>query len=257
MEEARPIRLDEAETFLRLLCDVFELDYGRAHGVFMSEPFFDLDRKWALFEGGQMRSILTLTPLRFGWGAAVGISGVATHPRARGQGLAGRLLAAALDFASSRGEEAAYLFADDPRLYFRLGFVEVDRRVRGPILRDPEEPLGPPMDFETVHSLYEAWANEDLDRLRRSEGHWRLWKWHMRSCEKAGKGYICHEAGLVREAIGLGVRAGWPVVPEAEWNGLAGVTEALAVPLRGRVEESYLLARGTRRVPQMFLTDQF
>jgi GNAT superfamily N-acetyltransferase len=255
--EARPIREDEAETFLRLLCDVFELDYSRAHGVFMTEPFFDLERKWALFEDGRMRSILTLTPLRFGWGVAVGVSGVATHPRYRGQGLAGRLLEAALGAAYARGEQAAYLFADDPRLYLRHGFAPVDRKVRGPILVERGPAPGPSMEFERVRAIYDGWASEHPDRLRRTEAHWQLWKWHMRSCEQAGEGYVCHEAGLVREALGLGARPSWPVLPEAEWIGLAGLTEALSVPLLSSVEESHLLARGTLRVPQMFLTDQF
>jgi len=255
--EARPIRLDEAETFLRLLCDVFDLDYGRAHGVFMTEPFFDLERKWALFDGGQMRSVLTLTPLEFGWGTAVGISGVATHPRFRGLGLAGRLLNASLAAAATHGVEAAYLFGDDPRLYVRHGFVEVDRKVRGLIEVDKDTPPGPPMEFEHVQALYTAWASEHPDRLRRSERHWQLWKWHMRSCESAGEGYVCHEAGLVREAVGLGHLSAWPVVSEAQWMGLSTLTDALAVPLRSRVAESFLLAWGTQRVPQMFLTDQF
>lgn len=255
--EARPIRHEEAETFLRLLCDVFELDYAHAHGVFMTEPFFDLERKWALFDGGQMRSILTLTPLEFGWGMAVGISGVATHPRYRGLGLAGRLLDASLEAAAAHDERAAYLFADDPRLYMRHGFVEVDRKVRGLIEVDKATPPGPPMEFEHVRALYTGWAIAHPDRLRRREGHWQLWKWHMRSCESAGEGYICHEAGLVREALGLGVRPAWPVFQGAEWVGLAGLTQELAVPLQDRVAESYLLARGTLRSPQMFLTDQF
>ena len=70
MTEIRPVRPDEAEAFLELLCDVFSLDLNRAYDVFFSEPLFDLDRKWALFEGREMVSILTTTPLIFGWGRA-------------------------------------------------------------------------------------------------------------------------------------------------------------------------------------------
>ena len=77
MTEIRPIRLDETDAFLRILCTVFELDFFRAQGLFREEPLFDIDRKWALFERGEMVSILTTTPLIFGWGKANGIAGVA------------------------------------------------------------------------------------------------------------------------------------------------------------------------------------
>ena len=49
MTEVRPIRTEEAECFLELLCSVFELDVARARSVFYSEPYVDLGRKWALF----------------------------------------------------------------------------------------------------------------------------------------------------------------------------------------------------------------
>ena len=72
MTEIRPIRLDETDTFLQILCDVFGLDFFRAQGLFKEEPLFDLSRKWALFEGDEMVSILTTTPLIFGWGREIG-----------------------------------------------------------------------------------------------------------------------------------------------------------------------------------------
>jgi hypothetical protein len=57
--EIRTIHESEGETFLRLMCGVFGLDFNRAYDVFFTEPLFDLDRKWALFEGNEMVSILT------------------------------------------------------------------------------------------------------------------------------------------------------------------------------------------------------
>ncbi|MER3466893.1 MAG: hypothetical protein C4340_07395, partial [Armatimonadota bacterium] len=61
----RTIREHETPAFLALLCDVFDLNPARAENVFRSEPFFDLDRKWALFEGERMVSCLTTVPLLF------------------------------------------------------------------------------------------------------------------------------------------------------------------------------------------------
>ncbi|MBX7133856.1 MAG: GNAT family N-acetyltransferase [Fimbriimonadaceae bacterium] len=255
--EFRPIVADEVETFLRLLCDVFELDIGRASSVFTSEPFFDLNRKWAAFEDGQMRAILTTTPLIFGWGRAIGISGVATHPRFRSRGIAARLLDAAIDQAVADDEGAAYLFAGDPRLYAKRGFKVVDEVIRGPIAVQKGFVSLPAMASEEVRSHYENWVAGSDDRLRRDLTRWKLWDWHMRPCEPFGGGYLCLEVGVVREAI-VPMRAeAWPVAPGTEWIGLKGLTQEAGVPLERTISEAFVMARNTDRLPQMFITDQF
>jgi GNAT superfamily N-acetyltransferase len=255
--ELRPIGQDEVETFLRLLCDVFELDFHRANSVFTSEPFFDLRRKWAAFESGQMRAILTTTPLMFGWGPAIGISGVATHPRHRGRGIALKLVQAAMDQAEVDREGAAYLFAADPRLYVKAGFRVIDEVIRGPIA--PQRPFAsqPALALNEVRKYYEAWAAEDLDRLRRDTPRWRLWEWHMRPCEPFGQGYLCLEVSQVREAIGTQGLRSWPIAPGTDWVGLRRLTKILGVPLERTIDEAFVMARGTDRIPQMFMTDQF
>ncbi|MFQ3677072.1 MAG: GNAT family N-acetyltransferase, partial [Fimbriimonadaceae bacterium] len=134
MTEIRPIRGDEAETFLRLLCDVFELDFNRAHGVFFNEPMFDLQSKWALFDRGRMVSILTTVPLSFGWGDAIGIAGVATAPPERGKGRAGALVRFVVQNAFDLGCRSAYLFARQTAVYERVGFEVIDRVVRAPLI---------------------------------------------------------------------------------------------------------------------------
>ncbi|PNA17660.1 hypothetical protein C1X78_26005, partial [Pseudomonas sp. MPR-R1B] len=88
---------------------------------------FDLDRKWALFEGGEMVSVLTTTPLLFGWGPAIGIAGVATAVNRRREGHAGRLIEQVLRAAARDGEGPALLLAKDVALYERLGFEPIDR----------------------------------------------------------------------------------------------------------------------------------
>ena len=103
MIEIRPIHRQEADTFLELLCKVFALDLARAKHVFFKEPMFDLERKWALFEDGKMLSILTTTPLQFGFGKAFGIAGVATEESARGRGLGGQILGRVLERMPSGG----------------------------------------------------------------------------------------------------------------------------------------------------------
>ena len=62
MTEIRTIKESEGEAFLQLLCNVFKLDFDRAFSIFFSEPLFDLDRKWAMFDGPDMISISTTSP---------------------------------------------------------------------------------------------------------------------------------------------------------------------------------------------------
>ncbi len=122
MIEIRPIRDHEANPFLELICEIFELDVDRAQGIFFNEPLFDLSRKWALFEGGQMASVLTTVPLKFGWGTAIGIAGVATKLARRRLGLAETLLNHVLKDSEHREERVALLFAKEIGLYEKVWF---------------------------------------------------------------------------------------------------------------------------------------
>lgn len=249
MIEARPIRLDEADEFLRVLCEVFELDFGRARPVFFSEPFYDLKRKWALFRAGRIVSVLTTVPLQFGWGLASGIAGVGTLMQERGQGLGRQLLEAALSDGTP-----AYLFAKRKDLYEEVGFCVVDSVVRGtfaPTAHSVEDPL----TFDEVQDIYTAWSESEESRLRRDSQRWAYWKWHLRLCDRFGNGYVCREPGMIREAIrGEGE---WPVATNEEFFGLVSMAERLQLPLASTEHDMYLMALGTDRVPQMFLTDQF
>lgn len=263
MIDIRPIRGEEAETFLGLLCTVFELDFERARTIFFSEPFFDLNRKWALFENGRMVSILTTTPLSFGWGRAIGISGVATLEDARGRGHAGRLLSAVLDRAETAGEGVALLFATDLRLYERLGFEPIDEVVRGTLPPDPAavpELSEPPLAFDETRRAYDDWSRASPDRLRRDARRWRYWQWGLRVCEPlphGADGYVCYEGDTVREIVAEGpcppIRFPRPLT----WIGLRSVSESLALPLTEVRSDQVLMARGLAGAATMFLTDQF
>ncbi len=257
MTEIRTIRADEAEGFLRLLCGVFDLDYQRAHSVFFSEPLFDLDRKWALFEDGVITSILTTTGLEFGWGRAIGIAGVATRPERRSLGYATRLLEHVMGVASQRGETGALLFAREPSLYEKLGFKVVDLVVRGHLGAQEDEGIPDSLTYHDVRAIYTRWAEADAARLRRDEKRWNYWKWHYRVCSPYGSGYLCVEGSVLREAILDAPSHNLPLPAGAEWFGLATMAKRLGITLTDSKFELYLMGRSIPMQPQMFMTDQF
>lgn len=268
MTTIRTITEAESEIFLRLLCDVFQLDYARASSVFYSEPFYDLKRKWALFHSGRLTSILTTTPLAFGWGNAIGIAGVGTHPLYRNQGHAEKLLQHVLEAAEHDNEGPAILFAHKPVLYERVGFKTIDTVIKGPVRSNGEFPYDETLPSAEIQSRYNAWAEQNPNRLRRDERRWRYWNFIYRQCVPVGPGYIACEATLVREALvplapPLPARSPecppdpWPVPPGTEWFGLKSLTQSLKVPVEKERQELLLMARHFPAKPQLFMTDQF
>jgi len=256
MIEIRPIHPHEAEPFLRLLCEVFDLDFGRARSVFFTEPLFDLQRKWALVEDGHLVSVLTTVPLLFGWGGAIGIAGVATRPSSQGRGYATQLLDYVLEEACGRGEKGALLFARDARVYRRSGFEEIDEVLRGPIDGSPEKHSAILSSAE-VRRLYDYWAQGHSARLRRDDKRWDYWKWTLRVCSAIPDGYLCLEGGLLRECVAARPPGDWPVGRGVEWLGLRNVATQLGLPLLQPRLDLYLMGRGIPEPPQMFMTDQF
>jgi len=258
MTDIRPIRPPEAETFLELLCDVFGLDMSRAHNLFFEDPLFDLRRKWALFEANEMVSILTTSPLEFGWGRAYGIAGVATKESRRGEGHAGKLIERVHREAKRTGEGAALLLAKEFGLYERLGFEPLDRVIRAPIATVPEGLIPPAMHVEEVRAMYSAWADGHPDRLRRDRVRWKLWKWHFRECTPFKDGYICFENDTLREGLWSEPQAALPLPRNAEWFGTTLMADMLEVPLAAPATiELFLMGLDIPGVPQLFMTDQF
>ncbi len=255
--EIRPIRAAEAQTFLHILCDVFDLDFKRAHRIFFSEPLFDLNRKWALFDGGEMMSILTNVPLEFGWGKAIGIAGVATRREKQNLGYAHKLLDAVLNAAHADGEGAALLFAREPKLYSKLGFEVVDTVVKGAIEGSPEDGPFEILEFQDVQRMYNHWALQHPNRLRRDDRRWGYWRWNLRVCTTFEDGYLCVEAGIVRECVKSRGARSWPLPPQSEWRGLESMARDLGVPLSKTEQDLHLMIRNVSGLPQMFMTDQF
>ncbi|MEQ1823244.1 MAG: GNAT family N-acetyltransferase [Fimbriimonadaceae bacterium] len=249
MTEIRPVREEEAISFLTLVCDVFELDIARARAVFFNEPMFDLNRKWALIEDGAIRSVLTTVPLLFGWGDAIGIASVATHPSHRGRGLAKQLLLKAL-----ADPVPAYLFAADPRMYQEVGFNIIDEMVK--ISVGSERPLEEesPLSHDEVREIYDRWSLLHPNRLRRDDRRWQLWKWAMRYCVPTSGGYTCIEGNTIREIV-ADAGAALPAGFHGEFFGLKSMAEKLALGVGA--SEGFLMGRGTDQVPEMFLSDQF
>lgn len=257
MVEIRTIRQDEAESFLRLLCEVFDLDFTRAQSIFFNEPMFDLRRKWALFERGHMTSILTTVPLEFGWGKAIGIAGVATRDDRRGRGLAEQLLMAALEASEAQEEKAAFLFARQTGLYERCGFQSMDRVVRAPIRTRGDGITAEALGVDEVIALYDAWSAGNPNRLRRDGRRWNYWKWNFKMCLPFSGGYLCPEGSLVRECLTNELLEEWPVPKGTNWFGLSTMAAQMGVPIVGSESELILMGRHAPGTPQMFMTDQF
>lgn len=257
MTEIRSIRADEATSFLRLLCDVFNLDYTRARSIFFNEPFFNVDHKWALFEDDVPVSILTTVPLGFGWGQAVGIAGVATKRERQGCGLATKLLEVVLDHAHQDGVKAAFLFARDSRVYDRIGFELLDEAVYAPVQGQGQYVLPSTLSYDEVRKIYDAWSLEHPDRLRRDEKRWDYWKWNLRVCTAHGPGYLSLEGDLLREVVPGGGVPPWPLPAGVEWFGLRSMAALVGAPIREPRRELLLMGWRASSIPQFFMTDQF
>jgi len=256
--ELRTIRIEECNPFLELLCTVFELDFERARTIFYSEPYFDVNHKWALIEDGKIATILTTTPLQFGWGEAIGISGVATAPHARGRGLAGTLLNFALEQSRSRGTDVCYLFARQATLYERSGFHVIDEVIRAQLKPHWDVTEFESLDLVEIQRRYNAWSVKHPDRLRRDSRRWKHWQLSMRFCEPIGSdGYLCTEGQLVREIVRMPETAVVPILPGSEWMGLRSLAEQVCLEVSDPKVELMLMSTDPQRKPQMFLTDQF
>ena len=253
----RRIDPEESELFLKLLCGVFGLDHSRAQGIFYNEPMFDIQRKWALFDGGTMISILTTVPLSFGFGRGIGIAGVATDPLFQGQGYARRLLEAVLEDAQRQGEPSALLFARDKGLYARAGFEELDQVIRGEIIDSVDDEVGPVLSFEQVRAMYQDWSDAHPARLHRDDRRWKYWRWTLRMCAPLEGGYACVEGNIVRECVTDVPQQEWPVGKKAEWFGTTTLAKSLGLRLRSTEFDLYLMGYNVPMQPQMFMTDQF
>ncbi|MEO7454593.1 MAG: GNAT family N-acetyltransferase [Fimbriimonadales bacterium] len=254
MTEIRTIRQDECEQYLSVLCDAFALDQGRARTAFFGEPYFALDRKWALFDGPQIKSILSVVPVEFGDGKGIGIAGVATVDEVRQKGLATDLLLFVVKHYSDNNAPKALLFARDSALYERAGFSELDKVYVQPLaLGRPSQPSN--LDKEAVMRFYTDWSAADSRRLRRDEARWAYWSWTFRSPIALNGGYFCYESGRLREMLPTYSRL--PVAEPTDFYGTGAIAKEIGVELNNPTVDLLLMGKGFDYVPQMFMTDQF
>lgn len=247
----------ESGEFLALLCEVFGLDPNRAGSIFYTEPFFDLHRKWALFVDGKVTTILTTTPMDFGFGRVIGIAGVGTKQDRQCEGFGQQLLEFVLKASAEQGEKMAMLFAHKETLYHRVGFETVDHVVRAPLQLPSAGALPTALEFDQVQQLYASWAEADPGRLRRDDRRWRYWQMLYRECLPVGNGYMAVEANLCREYLPSSYRAELPAMANLDWYGLRSMSRLLEVPVGTEREELLVMTRNMPQLPQMFMTDQF
>lgn len=255
-QEIRTIREDESEDFIKAICEVFKIKLDLAKNFYFSDPFYDLDRKWALFESGRMVAILTTTGLEFGWGRAMGIAGVGTLESERGRGLARRLLSHVLESAEALGEAPALLFALDTKLYESVGFEAVDDVIQGLIKGSREFSDSEIVDSEFVHDHYATWQSRDPNRLVRDSLRWKHWQFAFRTAYRQNGGYLTVESGLCREIV-PGVDEELSDLPEVMWLGLRSMSDMLGLDIDGPEVKMKLMARGFKALPQMHMSDQF
>lgn len=257
MIEIRPVDLAEEPQFLRLLCHLFDLDMARASAIFFAEPLHNVRTNWALFDNGEMVSLLTTTPLTFGFGNAIGISGVCTRPERRREGLGLKLLNEVLSQNEAKNINVGLLFAHRTELYEAAGFQVLDHVIRAPILQNDHTPI-PPMGAWRVREIYDAWAAAEDNRLHRDNLRWKYWEWTPRNCEPVGsQGYVALEGSLVRELISANPILSIPAPAKSEWVGLESMTRALKLNLGPTSRDLIYMVRGRSTPPQMFMTDQF
>ena len=253
--EIRTIQEHESEKFLKLMCEVFELDFQRASYVFFKEPFFDLKRKWVATSNGEFVGCLTTVPMQFGYCNAIGIAGVAVAPNHRNKGIAGALLDEVTQYSNSNGETHALLFAKDVRLYEKHGFHVLDNIIIANINQPPPSITVFPITHTEIQEIYNRWSQQDKKRLVRDETRWHHWEWHLKTSYRTENGYACIEGNKVREVIPE--YTSLPASDRLQWHGLESMANFLNIPIQKTQSDTILMGKNFDFVPQMFLTDQF
>src|SRR5205085_8945431 len=142
--------------------------------------------------------------------------------------------------AHAAGEDGALLFARDPALYQKVGFQVVDTVVKGPIHVAPESEPFEILEFQDVQQKYDHWALQHPNRLRRDDRRWGYWRWNLRVCTEFGDGYICTEAGVVRECVVSQPVNSWPLPIGTEWFGLRSMATQIGIPLKTQETDLHL-----------------
>lgn len=190
------VQPDEEETFLRVLCEGFDLDITTARPMFFHDPYFAFNQRWGLWVKVRRRTVLasiaTAIPLQF-WlrGRPVsgyGVAGVTTLREFRRRGFAHQLLRAMIASAHQEAIPGLALQAFDHSFYRKLGWQTVGTLTR---LRIPPNYLPPfptqgvrrmvETDAEAVFRLYESTRSDESGRLVRDDLRWHYLFWNIRN----------------------------------------------------------------------------
>ncbi len=256
-QEIRPLIGEEVSLGLDLVCICFGLNRKRIQTLFDSDLMRETKTHWGLFEGRDLLSTITVTPLQFGWGEAAGISGVATHPDRQKQGLASCLLKETAAQESAAGRVGSILLANEARVYEKAGYSVTDRVIDGTIMTSEPVDQAADVSDEETEQLYAEWAEADPGRMRRDETRWRAWRWLGRRYERLSQGVACCEPGLVREAVLNETLDRWPLPAGTRWVGLKSIADQMGVPLQSTRDDLLLMSKDIPGPVQLFLTDQF
>src|SRR6476661_7911410 len=197
-EEIRHIRPDEVETYLALGAQAFQVD---AADLERWRQHMRVEEILGLFVDGEMRAAMLLHNMGLWFGGGVvstgGLSGVATPPQYRRQGLVGRLLAVELEEMRAAGQPLCALYPFYFPFYKRFGWAHVSDSVSYtiPIERLPVTPMDgtwrplrvvtdprpkdAPLaeiaeaDRAILRSLYEQWAQRRNGLVARDDQWWR------------------------------------------------------------------------------------
>jgi predicted acetyltransferase len=182
--EIGPVRQDELDAMLGVMCAAYELPFAAARPIFYADPYFELENKRVLRVDGHIVSCLTITEARCWIGKAVvplaGIAGLATLPHAQRQGYAGLLLTATLQTLDERGIGLVGLYPYDDLYYRRLGWETASTACHLSLMPEslphfPESAnVRPACPDDTPHMqrLYDAYARERTLHAVRDEKRW-------------------------------------------------------------------------------------
>jgi GNAT superfamily N-acetyltransferase len=278
--EFRTLRPGERPALLELL-DGWELadgwrgrDFFRRY--FEDDPTFSEENVWAAFHEGRPVSCVQIFPRRLRIGAAVvptgGIGSVYTAPGRRRSGLAGALLARAVEDMSRRGMDLSLLFTTRTSWYEKLGWASwnLERSIlHGPVRpqehtrsqRSPQpgeravDAFESRRDLPGVRALYERYSGLLDGTAVRDDA---LWAASLRNAGNPSEDFlVAREGGRVAAYARATVLYGVRTVLEfgRSENGRDALADVLAQVSEGRAlapllafEEGLEAALGDRAI---------
>ncbi|MFD2704939.1 GNAT family N-acetyltransferase [Salibacterium lacus] len=145
------------------------------------------ENTWVAEEDGRLMSKLTMLPMEVYIGGTLmpmgGISGVATWPESRRNGLVRKLLDSALEDMKSRGQVVSFLYPFSIPFYRKFGWEvfadAVTWKIKKEQLPNREEIITgkirriPPAEWPTLQRIYQQFATWYNGMINRDETWWR------------------------------------------------------------------------------------